>query len=134
MESSNPKKPVVAVFNSSEDIVELFRTLLEDAGFNTVAAHVPSIERGEIDLIRFTEEHDPAVIVYDIPPPYQQSWNILKQMRDLKVMQGRQFVFTTTNKARLQAIAKGEIEAFEIAEKPVDFEVVVDAVRRAVKS
>ena len=73
---------MVAIFNASEDImVELFLTLKTP---DSEPTHVLSLN-GEIDIVSFTEQHDPDVIVYDIPPPYQQSWNILKQFRNLAV-------------------------------------------------
>jgi hypothetical protein len=34
-------KPIIAVFNSSNDTVELLRTALEGQGFHTVVGHIP---------------------------------------------------------------------------------------------
>jgi hypothetical protein len=78
MSKSDQTKPTVAIFNSSEDVVELFRILLERDGFNTVAAHVPDIERGETDVLDFMAKHDPRAVIYDLPPPYQQTWTFAK--------------------------------------------------------
>jgi CheY-like chemotaxis protein len=71
-ERSTPGKAqpsVVAVVNSSEDVVTLIRELLEDEGFHTVAGHVPSFKSGKEDLLAFLETHDPAAIVFDVAPP-----------------------------------------------------------------
>ena len=59
-------KPTIAVFDSSEDTVELLRTALEAEGFQTVVGHIPDVKKGELDLIDFMNHHTPAVIVYDI--------------------------------------------------------------------
>ena len=65
----------IAVLNSNQDVVEMLRTVMEQAGFNTVTTHVPDIKRGEEDFLSFLRKHDPAVIVYDIAPPYRENWN-----------------------------------------------------------
>jgi DNA-binding NtrC family response regulator len=123
-------KPTVAIFNTSEDVVELFRVLLEAEGFNTTRLHITDIERGNVDMLKYLSDHDPAAIIYDIAPPYEQSWNVAKQLLDMKAMQHRKVIFTTTNKRRLEAII-GEVHPFEIAQKPYDFQQVVEAVKKA---
>src|SRR5207249_7396613 len=63
------RNPTVAVFNSSQDTVELLRTALEAEGFQTVVGHIPDVKKGELDLVGFINHHAPAVVVYDISPP-----------------------------------------------------------------
>ena len=75
------RKPTIAVFNSSDDTVELLRTALEAEGFQTVVGHIPDVKKGEIDLIDFINHHTPAVIVYDISPPYDANWTFLRLVR-----------------------------------------------------
>jgi DNA-binding response OmpR family regulator len=123
-------KPTIAVFNSSEDTVELLRTALEAEGFQTVVGHIPDVKKGEIDLIDFINHHTPAVVVYDISPPYDANWRFLRLVRSSEPMQRRQFVITTTNKPVLERLV-GDNEALEIIGKPYDLRRVVDAVRAA---
>ncbi len=123
------KAQTVAVLNASEDVVELFRVLLEAEGYNTVGAHVPQFERGDADILEFMNKHNPEAIIYDVPPPYEQSWTFARMVMNLEVMKGRKIVFTTTNKARLEAVT-GDISSFEIAQKPYDFQKVVEAVKK----
>jgi DNA-binding response OmpR family regulator len=128
--SSAGQKPTIAVFNSSEDTVELLRTALEAEGFQTVVGHIPDVKKGEMDLIEFVNHHVPAVIVYDISPPYDANWRFLRLVRSAEPLRPRQFVITTTNKPALESLV-GENDALEIIGKPYDLARVVDAVRAA---
>jgi CheY-like chemotaxis protein len=123
-------KPIIAVFNASGDTVELLRTALESQGFHTVVGHIPDVKSGELDLVAFIEDHTPAVIVYDISPPYDANWTFLRLVQNLEPVKGRPFVITTTNKPALDKLV-GETEALEIIGKPYDLAQVVDAVRAA---
>jgi len=126
-------KPVIAVFNSSDDTVDLLRTYLEDQGFQTVAGHIPDVKKGELDLVAFIEHHAPTVIVYDISPPYDANWTFLRLVRSSAPVRDRRFVITTTNKPALDKLV-GATEAIEIIGKPYDLQRVAAAVRSALAS
>jgi CheY-like chemotaxis protein len=125
--STAAAKPIVAVFNSSSDTVEMLRTMLEAQGFHTIAGHISELKKGELDFISFIEDHRPAVIVYDVSLPYATNWNFLKLVRSAQPVQQCRFVITTTNKPALDHLV-GETEAIEIIGKPYE---VVAAVRSA---
>ena len=124
------KSRIVAIFNTNPEVLELVRESLQQAGYQAVIAHIDDLKRGRLDMIQFVEEHKPDVIVYDVAPPYDTNWTFLRLMRNSKVMQGRAFVITTTNKPALDKLV-GETEALEIIGKPYDLAQVVDAVRAA---
>jgi DNA-binding response OmpR family regulator len=123
-------KPTIAVFNSSDDTVDLLRAALESEGFQTVVGNIPDVKKSELDLIDFITHHTPAVIVYDISPPYDANWRFLRLVRSAEPMTSRQFVLTTTNKPALEKLV-GETDALEIIGKPYDLRQVVAAVRTA---
>ena len=122
----------VAVINSNEDTVEMLRHALQHAGFTSVVTgHVTEIRSGQTDFVKFLEEHDPCVLIYDISIPYENNWTFLKLLMDSQQMQGRKVVVTTTNKRRLDELV-GATGALEIVGKPYDLKLVVEAVKNAI--
>jgi CheY-like chemotaxis protein len=124
------KSRVIAIFNSSSEVLELVRDSLQQAGFQSVVAQVDDLKHGRLDMISFVEEHRPDVIVYDVAPPYDTNWTFLRLMRNSKVMQGRAFVVTTTNKRALEDLI-GPNDAVELLCKPYDLEQIVNACSKA---
>jgi DNA-binding NtrC family response regulator len=121
---------VLAVINSNADTVEMLRFGLQLEGFESVTAHIEEIKRGLLDFPRFLEEHDPRVVIYDIPPPYDQNWEFLKLLRTTDAMRDRAVVVTTTHKGHLEQLV-GPTDAIEIVGKPYDLDQVIRAVRQA---
>ena len=122
--------PIIGLFNSSSDTVDMLRAALEGHGLHTVSGHIADLKKGELDFIAFIEQHRPAVIVYDISPPYETNWAFLRLVRSSLPVQDIRFVLTTTNKPALDQLV-GETEALEIIGKPYDLDRVVGAVRAA---
>jgi len=124
---------IAAIFNTNPEVLDLVREALQDAGHATVVAHVDDLKRGRIDLVEFVEQHHPDVIVYDVAPPYDTNWTFLRVMRNSKVMQGRAFVVTTTNKKALDELI-GPTDVVELLCKPYDLEQIVQSVNRALST
>jgi len=125
-------RPVVAVFNGNDDIVEMLRFALERAGLIVVSGRVDAIRRGRQRLSDFVEEHNPSVILYDVVPPYDRSWHFLEHLRQTPGLRGRRFVVTSTNPQRVREVA-GEAESvLEIVGKPHDLDTIVRTVENAV--
>jgi DNA-binding NtrC family response regulator len=129
---SNPKRDeIIAVVNSNEDTVEMLRNCLQQHGFSSiVTGHIHDFKTGAVDFPGFLEQHDPAVIVYDVSLPYDRNWTFLRLLLDTDAMRGRKVVVTTTNKSRLEELV-GATDAFEIVGKPYDLERIVGAVEAA---
>jgi DNA-binding NarL/FixJ family response regulator len=122
---------VVAVFDTNNDVVELLRVSLEQAGFVVVSGHIDDLRRGALDLASFVRQHDPRVIVYDIAPPYDAHWRFLEHVRQSPEMQGRGFVLTSTNVQRTEEIIGTREPIHELIGRPYDLEQITRAVREA---
>lgn len=127
------EKIVVAIFNSNPEVLELLREALQTTGYAAVIAHVDDLKRGRVDMIQFVEEHDPDAIIYDVAPPYDTNWTFLRLMMSSKVMEGRAFVITTTNKRVLEELI-GPNDVLELVGKPYDLEQITSAVTAALEN
>jgi DNA-binding response OmpR family regulator len=134
MASTTHKPPVVAILNSNDDVVELLRDLLERAGFVTVTGHIDDVRRGDLDLVNLVKQHEPNVIVYDLVPPYDRSWNYLHLLRNTAPLQGRPFVLTSVNADRAREVVGRSEIVYEIVGKPLDLDEIVTAVKEASKA
>ena len=107
--SSPPTKPVIALFNASDDTVDMVQRMLDASGFSClIGCHFADLKKGRVDFARYVGEHKPDVVIFDISPPYLENWQFFKTLRDGQAMQGRGLVITTTNKDRLDEAVGGE--------------------------
>jgi DNA-binding NtrC family response regulator len=121
----------VAIFDTSDDVVEMLRVLVEQAGFVVVSGHIDDVKRGHLDLQTFVEQHDPQVIVDDVSPPYDRTWGFLEHLRSQPPLAGRQFVITTTNVGRVKEVVGPAEDVYEIVGRPFDLDQIVKAVKEA---
>ena len=126
------RAPVIALINSTPDIVEMLRFAFEQAGFVVVSTYTYLIRLGEVNLEAFIEQHQPQVIVYDIAPPYASNWNFFRHISQLPALADRVFVITSTNPARLRELAEiDDRQIFEIVETPYLLTELIETVRAA---
>jgi DNA-binding response OmpR family regulator len=125
-------RQVVALFNASDDTVEMVQRMLDASGFNClIGCHFSDLKKGRIDFARYLAEHDPDVVIFDISPPYKENWDFFKTLRDAKAMEGRGLVLTTTNKSRLDETVGKDSDAFEVVGKPYDLDQIKAAIDEA---
>jgi CheY-like chemotaxis protein len=102
----------VSIFNSRPDFIEALRGALERDGFAASSAHLADIQSGALDLLGFVQKHQPELVVYDLPRPYETHWNILRLLKDMRCLRDVVWVLTTTDKRALEAAvdASGVVE------------------------
>jgi DNA-binding response OmpR family regulator len=123
---------VVALFNASDDTVEMVQHMLRASDFEClIGCHFADLRKGRVDFARYIGEHEPHVVIFDISPPYEENWRFFKTLRDDKAMQGRGLVLTTTNKQRLDETVGNDSDAFEIVGKPYDLAQIEGAIKAA---
>jgi DNA-binding NarL/FixJ family response regulator len=126
--------PVVAVFNASEDTVDLLTVFFTQQGFRAVGRTWPAREPLNPDTaLAFMAQHRPHVVIFDVSLPYESNWERFREFQQLGDECRVPTVVTTTNKRALTEWV-GSADALEIVGKPYDLDVLLDAVRRAMAS
>src|SRR3984893_16800207 len=107
---------IVALFNASDDTIDMIQSLLTEAGDaqTLVWCHFADLKKGIVNFDKYLGKHNPEVVIFDISPPYAQNWRFFETMRDADVMRGRGSVLTTTNKDRLDAVVGTDSHALEV--------------------
>lgn len=123
----------VAIFNSRAEFLDALREAFEREGWLSVTALLAEIQNGTLDLVAFLDVHDPQVIVYDLPRPFERHWNFLRLLKQSDCLRKKTWILTTTDKKALDAAvgAAGVIEI--ILGEPYGVGEVVEAVRLALK-
>jgi DNA-binding response OmpR family regulator len=130
--ATTPAKQVVALFNASDDTVDMVQRMLDASGFTClIGCHFTDLKKGSVDFGRYLGEHQPAVVIFDISPPYLANWQFFQSLRDDGAMEGRGLVLTTTNKDRLDETVGADSGAFEIVGKPYDLDQIKAAIQAA---
>jgi DNA-binding NtrC family response regulator len=127
-----PTTRCVAVFNSSEDLIELLRLYLENAGYVVISGHIDEIRRDKLDLDALVRQHRPSVVLYDLIPPYERNWLFVEHLRTTSPLRDIPFIITSTNAKVARELGARTDVIFEVFGRPFDLDAVVDAVRRAV--
>ena len=126
--------PVIAVFNASEDTVDVLTMFFEQEGFRAVGRTWPAHEPLNPDVaLGFLSQHLPQVIVFDVSFPYEWNWQRFREFQELGDECRIPTVLTTTNTRALSEFM-GPTDALEIVGKPYDLDQLLTAVRRALAS
>jgi DNA-binding response OmpR family regulator len=126
---------IVALFNASDDTIDMIQTLLTAAGsYQTLIwCHFSDLKKGIVDFRKYLEKHKPEVVIFDLSPPYDENWQFFKVMRDAHVMGGRGIVLTTTNKNRLDEVLGEDSYALEVVGRPNDLQQIDAAIKAATR-
>ena len=124
--------PLLAIINTSPELVELLRGAAEDAGYRTVVGWVPEFREGRQDLAAFLREHEPDAVLWDIALPYEENWRYVQGVRARGIMRDCPLVLTTTNKRVLEELV-GPTDTLELIGKPFDLNELFAAVARTLQ-
>lgn len=126
------KPPVVAIFNTSPDTVEMLRIILEQAGMVVVSAYTHDLREAKVDVEALMRQYQPKLIIYDIAPPYDKNWRQMVTTREMPAIKGIKFLITTTNEKRVKEVAGEGLEVYEIVGKPYDLGRILEAVKKSI--
>ncbi|MHB8575004.1 MAG: response regulator [Dehalococcoidia bacterium] len=132
MVAARPRS-VIAVINSSPDVVDMLELALQDEGYHTVGATLGELLQSEQSLLTFLDEHDPHLIIYDVSPPYPRNWDRFQVVREVETFRNRRVMLTTTDKNALDRLI-GPTDSYEVFSKPFELDILLSAVRQAVSS
>ena len=129
--TSEPIQGLVALFNASDDTIDMVQKLLTDAGRSQtlIWCHFADLKKGVIDFGKYMTKHNPEIVIFDISPPYDENWTFYKTMRDSEVMKRRGTVLTTTNKNRLDEVLGQDSYALEVVGRTEDLHQIAAAIR-----
>ena len=129
--SGKTTEGIVALFNASDDTIDMIETMLTKAGFGQtlIWCHFADLKKGVVDFGRYVRKHNPEVVIFDLSPPYDENWTFFKTMRDDPIMANRGIVLTTTNKDRLDEVLGSDSHALEVVGRPEDLELIDLAIR-----
>ena len=131
MPPTEPPPLVVALINSTPDVIDMLRIAFEQFGFVAVSTFTHAIRDGEVDLESFLRLHRPAAIVYDLAPPYRRNWQLFLHLREVPGFGDRPVILTSTNPQRLKEFADPKQTVFEVLETPYEIMKLVETVARA---
>ena len=129
--STPPAPPVVALFNSSDDLIEMIRYMLERNGFLVASAHINDLRRGNLDLEAFVKQNQPVVVIYDLVPPFDRQWAFMDHLRQNSALRGVPFVLTSTNPVLARELAGRDEPVLQVVGRPFEFEQLLAAVQHA---
>jgi DNA-binding response OmpR family regulator len=122
---------IVALFNASDDTIEMVQKLLtaSDSEQTLIWCHFADLKKGIVDFGRYMDKQNPEVVIFDLSPPYDENWRFFKTMRDANTMKGRGVVLTTTNKARLDEVLGEDSHALEVVGRTKDLQQIDAAIK-----
>jgi DNA-binding response OmpR family regulator len=120
----------VALFNASDDTIDMVQRLLTASGDQTLIwCHFADLKKGVVDFGKYMDKHNPEVVIFDLSPPYKENWRFFKTMRDASTINGRGIALTTTNKNPLDEVLGEDSHALEVVGRSKDLKQIDAAIK-----
>ena len=129
--SHKTKRGIVALFNASDDTIDIVQTLLtaSDGEQRLISCYFADLKKGIVNFDKYMDRNNPEVVIVDLSPPYDENWHFFEEMRGSETMKGRGVVLTTTNKARLDEVLGADSHALEVVGRPQDLQQIGAVIR-----
>ena len=131
---ADKQRPIIAVINTNDDLVDAVKNRLLDEEYEVVTAHIRDLKSGRQDFADFLRAHQPVVVIYDIAIPYDDNWTFFNMLRSLPGSAGQRFIVTTVNKRSLDRLVGGTSAVELVGGHADDFDPLIQAVRDALRA
>jgi CheY-like chemotaxis protein len=121
---------VILVINTAPDTVDLLTRLFEQFNFLVVSLYTHDIRAGRVDVGALIDQHRPAIVVYDLAPPYLRNWQFCQHLRSTS-LKGLPLVLTSTNTKLAVELLSLDRTVYEIQESTEALQRILEAVRHA---
>lgn len=71
----------VVIINDNEETLATLQDMLQHEHFHVIATRTRDARGAEVDFVAFLTPHDPHVIIWDVPVPYEKNWTRLTVVR-----------------------------------------------------
>ena len=120
-------RPLVAIFNSDDQVLARLRQAFEAATFAVATARAAQFA-SEQEVLAFLAAHAPQVVLYDLAHPYGASAAAFQRLYEAAATQGYPFVVTTTRRAAMDGWLD-HIPVAELSGHTTDLDDAIRAVR-----
>jgi hypothetical protein len=115
----------ILAFNGNVEALERLEHVFLQAG-HEITAKLLAPDASVHDMVDVVREHDPHVIVYDVPPPFGASVRAWQELATQPGVRNVPFVLTTTSSSL--PVGRHEPARVVVLREPLVFDEVVSAV------
>lgn len=123
-----PLAPIVAIVAHDDALIEDLIETVQAEGCRAIGSKLLGVHGEHVDVERFLNEVDPAVVIFDVVQPYADYLSMLRKLEALPESKNRRFIVTATDNVLLKKL--GIKDAVPLRE-PEDIALVADAVESA---
>ena len=124
----------VALLHATPRLVEAVRDACTAAGLLVCAVHLHDLDAGRFDPDAFFSQHDPAVVVVDLVPPYPDALDRLQALSRLPAVRGRQLVVTAPDPAVVADSLDHDGRVFDVVGQHDDYAPLMTAIKEATRA